>query len=218
MERVLVVKLASLGDLLTITPALRALRASFPRAHIGVLATPTTTALLNGLDSVDECIPFDKAAFDRPLEALLQAPAAIQLGRALRRGRWDTLVLLHHLTTRFGIGKYAALARASRASVCVGLDNGRGRGFLTLAAEDRGFGWRHEVDYWLDVVAQVGARHPGQSAARAGRVRSRRALGRRPLAGARASAEHHGRTARARLGPVQSRPPLGARALRARRA
>ena len=161
MERVLVVKLASLGDLLTITPALRAVRASFPNAHVGVLATPTTAPLLNGLDSVDECLSFDKAAFDRPLDALLRASAAVQLGQALRRGRWDTLILLHHLTTRFGIAKYAALARASGASVRVGLDNGRGRGFLTLAAEDRGFGWRHEADYWLDVVAQVGAHHPG---------------------------------------------------------
>jgi heptosyltransferase-2 len=162
MERVLVVKLASLGDLLTITPALRALRRSFPQAYIGVLATPTTAPLLNGLDSVDEVIPFDKAAFDRPLDALRQARAAIELGRELRRGAWDTLVLLHHLTTRFGIAKYAALARASGASVRVGLDNGRGRGFLTLTAKDRGFGWRHEADYWLDVVAQLGAHHPGK--------------------------------------------------------
>jgi heptosyltransferase-2 len=161
MERVLVVKLASLGDLLTITPALRALRASFPAAYVGVLATPSTAPLLKGLDSVDACILFDKAAFDRPLDAVWRAPTAIQLGRGLRRGRWDTLVLLHHLTTRFGIAKYAALARASGASVRVGLDNGRGRGFLSRAAEDRGFGWRHEADYWLDVVAQLGAHHPG---------------------------------------------------------
>ena len=36
-RRILVVKLASLGDLLTVTPALRALRATLPDAHIGVL-------------------------------------------------------------------------------------------------------------------------------------------------------------------------------------
>ena len=105
----LVVKLASLGDLLTITPALRALRTSFPSAHIGVLTTPASA-------------------------------------RDLRADHWDTLVLLHHLTTPFGIAKYAALSLGSGASRRVGLDNGRGAWFLTQSAVDRGFGWQHEVD------------------------------------------------------------------------
>ena len=38
--RFLVVKLADLGDVLTITPALRALRGSFPEARIDALVTP----------------------------------------------------------------------------------------------------------------------------------------------------------------------------------
>jgi hypothetical protein len=44
--------------------------------------------------------------------------------------------LLHHLTTRFGIAKYAALSHASGA-VRVGLENGRGRWFLTDGARPR---------------------------------------------------------------------------------
>jgi heptosyltransferase-2 len=80
----------------------------------------------------------------------------------LRGGGWDTLVLLHHLTTAFGIAKYAALCLLSGAPRRVGLDNGRGRLFLTDGAVDRGFGERHEVDYWLDVVGVLGAHHPGE--------------------------------------------------------
>jgi ADP-heptose:LPS heptosyltransferase len=159
--RILVVKLASLGDLLTITPALRALRATFSGAHIAVLATPTSAPVLRGLDSVDQVITFDKFAFDRPRDAARGLPLALGLSRALRRGRWDVVVLLHHLTTAFGIAKYAALARASGAPVRVGLDNGRGHWFLTRGAPDHGFGWQHEADYWLDVVKELGARHPG---------------------------------------------------------
>ena len=158
--RVLVVKLATLGDLLTATPALRALRTTFPRAHIGVLATPGSRDVLRGLDSVDEVIAFDKVAFDRPAESVTRLPRAFGLARALRAGEWDVLVLLHHLTTPFGIAKYAALCLASGAPRRVGLDNGRGGWFLTHAAADRGFGWRHEVDYWLDVVEVLGARRP----------------------------------------------------------
>jgi heptosyltransferase-2 len=156
----LVVKLASLGDLLTITPALRALRTSFQSAYIGVLTTPASAPALRGLDTFDEVITFDKFAFDRPADAAHGLPGAVGLARHLRAGHWDTLVLLHHLTTPFGIAKYAALSLASGASRRVGLDNGRGSWFLTHSTADRGFGWQHEVDYWLDVVGVLGARRP----------------------------------------------------------
>ncbi len=163
-RRILVVKLATLGDLLTATPALRALRSTFSKAsqaHIGVLATPSSAVALRGLDSFDEVLTFDKFGYDRPGEALGNVRQAVQLARMLRQGHWDTLVLLHHLTTRFGIAKYAALCLGSGAARRVGLDNGRGRWFLTHSAIDLGFGERHEVDYWLDVVGVLGAEHPG---------------------------------------------------------
>jgi ADP-heptose:LPS heptosyltransferase len=160
-RRILVVKLATLGDLLLTTPTLRALRASFPRAHIGVLTTASGASALRGLDSFDELIVFDKFAFDRPADAARGLPAALGLALELRAGRWDTLILLHHLTTAFGIAKYAALCLGSGAPSRVGLDNGRGW-FLTNAAVDNGFGWRHEVDYGLDVAAVLGARYPGE--------------------------------------------------------
>jgi ADP-heptose:LPS heptosyltransferase len=161
-RRILVVKLATLGDVLTMTPALRALRVSFPQAHIGVLTTPAGAPALRGLDSFDEIVTFNKYAFDRPREVWRSLPMGVQFAMQLRAGRWDTLVLLHHLTTTFGIAKYAMLALLSGASRRVGLENGRGRWFLTDGAEDRGFGWRHEVDYALDVVARLGANYPGQ--------------------------------------------------------
>ena len=55
-RRILVVKLASLGDVLTATPAVRALRATFPDSHVGVLTTPASAPALRGLDTVDEVL------------------------------------------------------------------------------------------------------------------------------------------------------------------
>jgi heptosyltransferase-2 len=159
MKRLLVVKLAALGDLLTTTPALRALRLRFPEARIDALVTPGTAPLLAGLDSVDRVIRFDKFAFDRPSGAALALPRALILAARLRAGRYDTVVLLHHLTTFFGRRKYAGLALASGAPRRVGLDNGHGW-FLTERAPDEGFGVRHEVEYWLSVVGVLGAHHP----------------------------------------------------------
>lgn len=161
IQHILVVKLADIGDLLTATPALAALRETYPGARIDVLTTPHSAPVLSGSGLVDTVITFDKFAYDHPLDALRPAnlQAAGVLAVHLRFRRYDTVVILHHLTTAFGAWKYAALARATGAIRRVGLDNGRGSlvGF-THAATDHGFGVHHEVQYWLDVVAQLGAK------------------------------------------------------------
>jgi heptosyltransferase-2 len=135
---------------------LRALRLSFPDARIDALVTPNSATLLRGSDAVDRIVRFDKFAFDRPTQAISSIPKALGLGRQLRAARYDTLVLLHHLTTTFGTAKYVALTLGSGAPIRAGLDNGRGR-FLTHRARDEGFGACHEVDYWLSVVGALGA-------------------------------------------------------------
>jgi ADP-heptose:LPS heptosyltransferase len=159
VDRILVVKLADLGDVLTATPAIRALRLAHPSAHLGALITPKSTSILEGTDLVDEIIPFEKASFDRPLSAGSSLPTALGLARRLRAGRWDAMALFHHLTTPFGVAKYAALCLASGARRIAGLDNGWGR-FLTDRVTDDGFGARHEADYWLAVAGLLGGHHP----------------------------------------------------------
>src|SRR5581483_7877448 len=59
-RRLLVVKLADLGDALTATPALRALRDTWPDAIIDVLTTATGREALEGLASVDTIYVADK--------------------------------------------------------------------------------------------------------------------------------------------------------------
>ncbi|MBM2810621.1 MAG: glycosyltransferase family 9 protein [Chloroflexi bacterium] len=164
LGRILVVKLADLGDLLTATPALRALRTRFASAEITALVTPHTAALLDGNDAVNHVITFPKGLFDSPQSWLspVSGAHALQLASRLavqlRRGHFDGAVLLHHFTTRWGSAKYRALIGAAHVPVRAGLDGGGAR-FLTHRAPDRGFGARHEADYWLDVVATLGARH-----------------------------------------------------------
>ena len=172
VERLLVVKLADVGDLLTATPALRALRERFPSARIDVLAPPHSAGVLRGLSSVDDLVLFRKGLYDSPWQALQPGALAeaLRLARRLRTARYDAVLVLHHLVTRWGALKYALLALATGAPRRYGLDNGLGRAwFLTHRAPDEGFGGAHEVDYWLRVVdlLDVGA-SPSSQGQRAG--------------------------------------------------
>lgn len=157
-RKILAIKFADLGDLLTITPALQALRAAYPASRIDLLAPPRSAHLLQGAPYIDNILRFDKFVFDS-LDGLLNVPGLIRTIRFLIRLRaagYDTLAIFHHFTTRWGTAKFAALSGMSGATVRAGLENGRAW-FLTHSLPDMGFGDRHEADYWLDVAGLLGA-------------------------------------------------------------
>jgi heptosyltransferase-2 len=157
-KRILAVKLADLGDLLTTTPALQALRAAHPSARIDLLVPPRSADLLKDAGYIDRIVTFDKFAFDS-LRGLLDIRGIVQtvsfLAR-LRAARYDAIAIFHHYTSRWGTLKFAILALASGSRVRAGIDNGRG-GFLTHRLPDEGFGAMHEAEYWLGVAALLGA-------------------------------------------------------------
>src|SRR5437879_10406572 len=86
LRRILVVKLADLGDLLTATPALRALRDTWPDADITALVTPHAAPLLHGNNAVDHIITFPKAMFDQPLALADPARGTRAVAASLRLG------------------------------------------------------------------------------------------------------------------------------------
>jgi heptosyltransferase-2 len=156
---ILVVKLATIGDLLLATPALRALRETYPHARIDLLVTPASAGLLDGWELIDRVIMLDKYLFDYP-QQLLKNPRNLlrlrPLWHNLRDGDYDAVLLLHHLTLFFGRLKHQVLMRATGAKWRVGLDNGHGW-FLNVRVKDNGFGAMHEADYNLEVAKAAGA-------------------------------------------------------------
>jgi heptosyltransferase-3 len=59
IKKILVIKLKNIGDVVLTTPALRALKKSFPHAHIAILVRKGTEEVLAGLPYLDEIIELD---------------------------------------------------------------------------------------------------------------------------------------------------------------
>lgn len=157
---ILVIKMAGIGDLLLATPALRALRESYPHAQIDLLVTPDSAGILNGWEVIDRIIVLDKYLFDYPQQLLTHPRNLLRLKplwRDLRDGHYNAVLLLHHLTLPFGRLKHQMLLRATGAQWRVGLDNGHGW-FLNARVEDNGFGAMHEAEYYLAVAGAIGAK------------------------------------------------------------
>ena len=157
--RILVVKLAGIGDLLLATPALQALRDSYPQAKIDLLVTPDSAGLLNGWGAINEILVLNKYLFDYPSQMIRHPDTLSQLTplfEQLRNNSYDAVLLMHHLTLPFGRLKYQVLTFATGAKWRVGLDNGHGW-FLNAKVKDNGFGAMHEADYNLAIAEVVGS-------------------------------------------------------------
>lgn len=151
-RRLLLAQLADIGDLALTTPALAALRDAFPRATIDLLAFERALPIVPS-DLVDAVIPLKRGASGG---RAFYAPANLRTVLSLRKRRYDTLVIFHHFTLRAGVFKFWLIAKASGAKRIVGLKN-ENIGFLTDSIDDAGFGALHQAQYWLELVALLGA-------------------------------------------------------------
>ncbi len=152
-ERFLLVQLADIGDLVLTTPALSALREAHPNARIDLFASDIALPLLPaGL--VDATIPFQRHG-NSSSHAFFSPDNLRQLIR-IWRTRYTAVLFFHHFTMRAGLLKFRLIAAASGAHRIIGLKN-RHSGFLTEFLRDDGFGTRHQAQYWLDLVALLGA-------------------------------------------------------------
>ncbi|HEV2121402.1 MAG TPA: hypothetical protein VGW38_01335, partial [Chloroflexota bacterium] len=90
-SRILVIRLGLLGDGVLLTPTLRLLRQSFPKAEVHVLATPIQTPLLSPLPTVDRVLAWEAGDLLEPRLALQpwRWLAAARMVREIRRQRYD---------------------------------------------------------------------------------------------------------------------------------
>ena len=154
-QRILVIRLDLIGDLVLSTVVIRALKHAYPGAEIDLLALPSSASILQGDPQLCGIITYDPNVWRRP-KALFQPrnwrEAWQTLGR-LRARHYDIAVSV--------FGSWAAiLAVMSSAKRRVGYDREGYPGLMTDSVPGRHWqpGARlHEVDYCLRLARAAGA-------------------------------------------------------------
>lgn len=88
-KNILVINTMHIGDLMLVTPALRTLRANYPKAHISLLTDKPLADLVRCNENIDECILIDKHGRDKGILAL------IRFIRQIRKRHFDLVINYH---------------------------------------------------------------------------------------------------------------------------
>jgi len=153
-RRILVVRQHNqMGDMVCATPALRALRESFPQSEIALVCAPVNRDVVLHNPHLDRVLVFDKRACARP------APLGRFIGE-LRRFRPDAAFVLHSVSYSL---TSAALAAASGAPLLTGGDSlpfgfDISRHAYSLVMPSRPELDRHAVDHNLAPLEPIGIR------------------------------------------------------------
>ena len=143
MERILVVNVNWVGDVIFSSPIFKALKEAHPKAHISCLAVPRVREVLESIPFIDEIIVYDEKGRHRnPL-------AKLKLIFQLRRKHFDVAFLLHRSLTR------ALLVYLAGIPQRVGYDEKNRGKFLTHKVEfpDEQV---HRSDHYLKVIESFG--------------------------------------------------------------
>lgn len=154
-DRILLVEMADIGDLIVTTPAIAALREARPEAHLTLLTTAHSAPVIEqGL--VDEILTLKRKSGQFNQSMGLLNPTNWGILRQIQQNHYDVVVYFHHFTLRLGTFKFWLIKQLSGAKQAIGIDNGKGW-FLTDKLPDDGYGAKHQAQYWLDLVALLGA-------------------------------------------------------------
>lgn len=145
VHRVLVRAVNWIGDAVMTTPALAALRATFPRAEITLLANPLVGQLLQGHPALDRIMLFDRTLQHRGLLGRLR------LARQVAAERFDLAVVLPNSFDS------ALIPWLARIPVRIGkASDGRSLLLSHRFHEQSPSAERHEVQYYCELLGAFG--------------------------------------------------------------
>ncbi len=132
-----------IGDAIMTLPAVAAVRATYPQAHIAVLAKPLVSDIYKLFSMADEIILYKKN-FDNPA-------GVFRLAWELRKKKFNAVILLQNAI------EAAIMAFAAGIKLRAGY-NSDGRGILLTHSVKRSKEIKkvHQIDYYLEMVKSLG--------------------------------------------------------------
>ena len=144
-KRILVARTDRIGDVVLTTPVLKAVRDNCPNSYIAVMVSPSAREIVEGNPYIDEVIVYSKDKAHRGIKGFWGF-----VGR-LKRRKFDLAIILH---TKKRINLITYLADIPRR---IGYQDKNFGFLLSDKIEDtRPLGLKHEVDYCLDVLRNIG--------------------------------------------------------------
>ena len=137
MEKILLIRLSSLGDIVLTTPAIRAIRAHFPNAYIAMLVAKQSADVLQQNPNLNEIIQFDRSARNKDTGEML---------RILRILRQRKFALTFDFQRKFRTELLMYLSGASERV---------GKGILcTIRVPEQGN--KHATEHYFDLLHAAG--------------------------------------------------------------
>jgi len=156
-ERILIIRMSHIGDIIHTIPMLTALRDAFPAAHIGWLVEDYLAPMLYGLRSLDEVVVMPRRQLRQTRSVMERFRLLGSLLRRLRSRRYQVAFDVHGLT------KSAAWSYLAGIPIRIGYDGKEGgeisrwlNNTLVLPAEDK----RHIIDRDLSLLKPLGIENP----------------------------------------------------------
>ena len=156
-EKILCVRLDSLGDVLMTTPAIRALKECHPNRSITLLTSTIGAAVGELIPEVDEVIVYD-APWMKATTPRLNSKPEIEMVERLKKARFDGAVIF----TVYSQSALPAALLLQMAEVPLRLAYSRENPYQLLTnwvrEKTEQDGGRHEVRRHLDLVATIGCK------------------------------------------------------------
>jgi len=147
-QRILVIRLDRIGDVVLSTPVLRALRDAYPSAFIAMMVRPACRELLEGHPCLNAVILYDKDGRHRGIGS------TIRFARDLRRFRFDTVLVLHPSRRSHWIPWLAGIPAR------IGWNRKSGWLLTRRVPHRKQEGAKHEAAYTLDLLRELGLTPP----------------------------------------------------------
>jgi lipopolysaccharide heptosyltransferase II len=147
-KSILVVEMLYIGDVIAVTPTIRALKQKFPNAKITTMLVPSMVDIMAGNPNVDNILAFSKDDFNYKFHRIAES----------LKGKYDLAIILH---PGRDIGSYKISKLLYDAKIPFRIGSTKvgfmeGRGFFLHRKTRPTFEYKHKIDDNLDVVKLIG--------------------------------------------------------------